>query len=97
MFHIEVLIINDGSTDNTACIAARYPEKYPEIFRLVNKENGGHGSAVNCGISEAKGKYFKTVDGDDWVDTGALRELIDLKDLNIKRNINLTMFVVIYI
>lgn len=75
--NIVVLIINDGSTDNTACISARYEEKYPGIFRLVNKKNGGHGSAVNCGISEAKGRYFKTVDGDDWVDTGALRELID--------------------
>lgn len=73
---IEVLIVNDGSTDNTACIAARYEKKYPEIFRLVNKKNGGHGSAVNYGISEAKGKYFKTVDGDDWADTAALRELI---------------------
>lgn len=73
---IEVLIVNDGSTDHTACIAAKYEEKYPGIFRLVNKENGGHGSTVNYGISEAKGKYFKTVDGDDWVDTAALRELI---------------------
>ena len=74
---IEVLIINDGSTDNTAGISARYVERYPGIFRLANKENGGHGSAVNHGISEAKGKYFKTVDGDDWVNTDALRELID--------------------
>ena len=73
---IEVLIVNDGSTDHTACIAARYEKKYPRIFRLVNKENGGHGSAVNYGIAEAKGRYFKTVDGDDWVDTAALRELI---------------------
>lgn len=73
---IEVLIVNDGSTDNTACIAARYEKEYPEIFRLVNKKNGGHGSAVNYGISKAKGKYFKTVDGDDWADTAALRELI---------------------
>ncbi len=73
---IEVFIVNDGSTDNTACIAAKYVKKYPGIFKLVNKENGGHGSAVNSGISEAKGKYFKTVDGDDWVDTAALRELI---------------------
>lgn len=74
---IEVLIINDGSTDNTACIAAKYEKKYPGIFRLVNKKNGGHGSAVNYGISKAKGRYFKTVDGDDWVDTAALRELLD--------------------
>ncbi len=74
---IEVLIINDGSIDNTANIASKYMKKYPSTFRLINKENGGHGSTVNCGILEAKGKYFKTVDGDDWVDKEALKELID--------------------
>lgn len=74
---IEVLVINDGSTDNTASIVNRYMKKYPGIFRLVNKENGGHGSAVNRGILEAKGEYFKTVDGDDWVNKEALKELIN--------------------
>ncbi|MCI9077834.1 MAG: glycosyltransferase family 2 protein [Lachnospiraceae bacterium] len=74
---IEVLIINDGSIDNTAGIANRYMKKYPGTFRLINKENGGHGSTVNRGILEANGKYFKTVDGDDWVDKEALKELID--------------------
>ncbi len=74
---IEVLIINDGSIDNTGSIADRYVKNYPNTFRLVNKENGGHGSTVNRSILEAKGKYFKTVDGDDWVDKKALKELID--------------------
>lgn len=77
MDDIEVLVINDGSVDNTALIADRYQKKYPDTFRVINKENGGHGSAVNCGIAEAKGKYFKTVDGDDWVDKRAFKELID--------------------
>lgn len=77
MNDIEVLVINDGSADNTALIADKYQEKYPDTFRVINKENGGHGSAVNCGISEAKGKYFKTVDGDDWVDRRAFKELVD--------------------
>lgn len=77
MDEIEVLIINDASTDNTAAIAARYEEKYPGMFRLINKENGGHGSTVNCGISEAKGRYFKTVDGDDWVYIQGFKELVD--------------------
>ena len=69
MDDIEVLIVNDGSSDNTVKIAQRYVDKYENTFRLINKENGGHGSTINTGVREAKGKYFKVVDGDDWVDT----------------------------
>lgn len=66
---LEVLIVNDGSSDSTEKIAREYVKKCPEIFRLVNKENGGHGSAVNAGIENAVGKYFRVIDGDDWVHT----------------------------
>ena len=66
---VEVLIINDGSQDSTPMIGTYYMQKYPDTFRLVNKENGGHGSTINKGLEEAQGKYFKVVDGDDWVDT----------------------------
>ena len=69
MDDIEVLIVNDGSSDDTATIAERYVSKYENTFRLINKENGGHGSTINTGAREARGKYFKVVDGDDWVDT----------------------------
>ena len=55
MEEIEVLVVNDGSSDSTAEIAQRYADKYPETFRLINKENGGHGSTINTGIKEAKG------------------------------------------
>jgi glycosyltransferase involved in cell wall biosynthesis len=65
---LEVLIINDGSTDATPRIAHQYVDKYPQIFTLINKENGGHGSTINTAIKFATGKYFKPVDGDDWVD-----------------------------
>ena len=65
--NLEVLIVNDGSSDSTEKIAREYVEKCPEIFRLINKENGGHGSAVNAGIENAVGKYFRVIDGDDWV------------------------------
>lgn len=75
---LEVLIVNDGSTDNTEAIAERYVNEYPEIFRLINKENGGHGSAVNSGIEHATGKYFRIVDGDDWVITDNLVKLMDI-------------------
>ena len=61
MDDIEVLIVNDGSSDNTAKIAQRYADKYENTFRLINKENGGHGSTINTGVREAKGKYFKVV------------------------------------
>jgi glycosyltransferase involved in cell wall biosynthesis len=73
---LEVLIVDDGSQDHTAQIGKIYEEKYPQTFRVISKENGGHGSTINRGIQEAKGRYFKVVDGDDWVDTEGLVELI---------------------
>ena len=66
---IEILIVNDGSKDSTPEIAKGYVEKYPQTVRLIDKENGGHGSTINAGIREATGKYFKVVDGDDWLNT----------------------------
>ena len=76
MEKLEVLIENDGSKDNTAQIAKFYEEKYPGVFRLVNKENGGYGSTINNSIRLATGKYFKQLDGDDWYDTAHLEALI---------------------
>ena len=74
----EIIIVDDGSTkDNTAEIADRYQEKYPEIIRAVHQENGGHGEAVNQGLRCATGKYYKVVDSDDWVDESALNELMN--------------------
>ena len=65
---VEILIVNDGSTkDRTATIADEYAAKYPTIVKAIHKENGGHGSAVNAGIANATGLYFKVVDSDDWV------------------------------
>lgn len=64
---LEVLIVNDGSTDSSVSIAEKYTKQYPDTFRIINKENGGHGSTINRGIQEAKGTYFKVVDADDWV------------------------------
>ena len=78
MGDIEVLIVNDGSSDDTAKIAQRYVDKYENTFRLINKKNGGHGSTINTGVREAKGKYFKVVDGDDWVDTRSFIRLVEI-------------------
>lgn len=62
---LEVLIIDDGGTDDTVKIAQKYESFYPRIFKVVHKENGGWGSTVNYGIENAHGKYFKQLDGDD--------------------------------
>lgn len=75
---IEILIVNDGSKDRTSEIAQKYCEKYPQTVRLINKENGGHGSTINTGIKYATGKYFKVVDGDDWLNTPNLESFISL-------------------
>ena len=74
---VEILIIDDGSTDLTADIADKYEEKYPGIVRAIHQENGGHGEAVNTGIRNASGLYFKVVDSDDWVDKDAYRQVLD--------------------
>ena len=74
----EILIIDDGSTkDNTAEIADEYAAKYPNIVRVIHQENGGHGEGVNQGIRNAAGLYFKVVDSDDWLDTIALKRVMD--------------------
>ncbi|MEE1242450.1 glycosyltransferase family 2 protein [Frisingicoccus sp.] len=78
MDDLEVLIVNDGSSDRTEAIGKRYEEAYPATFRVITKENGGHGSTINRGIEEAAGQYFKVVDGDDWVDTTNFCRLIKM-------------------
>ncbi len=75
---VEIIIVNDGSMDNTSGIAHEYQAKYPDIVRVVDKENGGHGDAVNSGLSYARGKYFKVVDSDDWVDEEALHKILGI-------------------
>ncbi len=75
---VEIVIVNDGSVDRTSAIAREYMEKYPDIIKVVDKENGGHGDAVNSGLRHASGKYFKVVDSDDWVDEESLHRILQL-------------------
>lgn len=79
---VEVIVVNDGSTDTTAEIAEEYQATYPGTVRAVHQANGGHGEAINTGLRLARGEYIKIVDSDDWLDAGALlRTLATLADL----------------
>lgn len=74
---VEILIINDGSKDGTGQVADEYAARYPGICRAIHQENAGHGGAVNSGIREARGLFFKVVDSDDWVDPDAYAQILD--------------------
>lgn len=73
---VEIIIVNDGSKDGTQQIGEEYAKKYPTIVKLISKENGGHGSAVNAGIMNAEGVFFKVVDSDDWVKESAYQQIL---------------------
>lgn len=73
---IEVLVVIDGATDHSSEIAHCYQDKYPSIVKVIDKENGNYGSCVNRGLQEAKGKYIKIVDADDWVETDEFSKLV---------------------
>ena len=90
---LEIIIVDDGSADDTALIADKYAEKYPEIVRAIHKENGGHGSAVNTGIDNATGLYFKVLDSDDRLDPEVLKEVMDTLKFYSKEEQPLDMLV----
>ena len=73
---LEVIVVDDGSSDGTAALAQRYVDAHPDVVRLVSKPNGGHGSAINTGLDHARGAYLKVVDADDWLDGDALAAVL---------------------
>lgn len=94
---IEIVIVNDGSKDNTLKIANSYKEKYPKDVIVIDKENGGHGSGVNAGLKVAKGLYYKVLDSDDWVNYDALNKVINTIKKLRKRNKLVDMLLVNYV
>ena len=94
---IEIIIVNDGSKDNTANIADSYAENYPDIVKVVHQENGGHGEAVNTGLANATGYFFKVVDSDDRVGREAFFKLLDIMRNAIKEKRRLDMLISNYV
>lgn len=75
--YLEVIIVNDGSKDSSLKIALKYQQKHPDIFVVIDKENGNYGSCINAALSKASGLYFRILDADDYFDTLALKDLLE--------------------
>ncbi len=94
---VEIIVVDDGSSDDTYKIGCEYAEKYPTIVRCIHKENGGHGSAVNTGLANATGIYFKVVDSDDWVKESSLMKILDVLRDMIRHGTGLDMLISNYV
>ena len=75
---VDILIVDDGSTDGTPALADQLALEHPENVRVIHQENGGHGEGLNQGIRTAEGIYLKSVDADDRIDTESLLALVRL-------------------
>ncbi|WP_156759440.1 glycosyltransferase family 2 protein [Microbacterium karelineae] len=73
---IEVIIVDDGSSDATGAIADGYAARRPDLFRVIHQDNRGHGGAISAGLAVASGTYVKVLDSDDWLDSDALVTLL---------------------
>lgn len=94
---IEIILVDDGSKDDTLKIAKDYEKRYPDIVKAVYKENGGHGDAVNTGLKNATGVFFKVLDSDDWVDTDSLKRVVEFLSGVIRDSKSLDMLVCNYV
>lgn len=74
--NMEILLVNDGSSDNSPQIMAEAASRDPRM-RVIDKPNGGYGSAVNAGLSQARGRYVGIVEPDDWVDIHMFEDLLE--------------------
>ncbi len=94
---VEVIIVNDGSKDDTGKIADEYEKKYPTIVKAIQKENGGHGSGVMAGIHNANGMFFKVVDSDDWVETKDILDMLSLIKKHEEEKANIDLYITNYV
>jgi len=82
---LDVVVVNDGSRDNTSAVGHRYAERHPDIIRVIDKSNGHYGSCINVGLSAATGRFIKALDADDTLDTDQLEKYLKfLDDLRTK-------------
>lgn len=77
---LDIIVVNDGSSDGTLKIARAFEKANPGVVSVIDKANGGHGSTINAAIEHARGKYFKIVDADDWVERDGLSRLVKALD-----------------
>ena len=94
---VEILIVDDGSKDATPQIADEYQAKYPGIVKAIHQPNGGHGEAVNAGLRNATGYFYKVVDSDDWVDQDAYKQILDFLREAVKEEEPLDMLISNYV
>ena len=94
---VEIIIVDDGSHDETPQKADEWEARYPGIIRAVHQENGGHGMAVMAGLREAQGVYYKVVDSDDWLDGQALSAMLSILRGFIERDLRVDLFISNYV
>ena len=94
---LDILVVNDGSTDSSRAVAYSYAERYPQSIKVVDKKNGNYGSTINAALPLAVGEYVKVQDSDDWFDSQALAKYVaELKSLEQEVDVSVTHFLMIH-
>ena len=94
---LDILVVNDGSTDSSRAVAYSYAERYPQSIKVVDKKNGNYGSTINAALPLAVGEYVKVLDADDWFDSQALAKYVaELKSLEQGVDVSVTHFLMIH-
>lgn len=94
---LDILVVNDGSTDSSRAVAYSYAERYPQSIKVVDKKNGNYGSTINAALPLAVGEYVKVLDSDDWFDSQALAKYVaELKSHEQEVDVSVTHFLMIH-